>query len=227
MNRTAFARLAAWSRTIPWSWQRYLVATMLIVAAAALRVWPLHVLGSSLAWLTFYPAVMIAAISGGLSAGFLATALACLAVSFLWPVLADEPFIRDLAGGLGMAVFILTGSMISIVAEAMRRANTRAKKAQEQAEAANKAKSVFLANMSHELRTPLNAILGFSSHAAPRAGTVRGPAREASTSSTAAASTCWTSSTTCWKWPRSRRGACSVEIAPFDLGAMVRDDHRS
>ncbi|MEO0835169.1 MAG: ATP-binding protein [Cyanobacteria bacterium J06642_3] len=34
-------------------------------------------------------------------------------------------------------------------------------KAQE-AEAANRAKSMFLANMSHELRTPLNAILGFS-----------------------------------------------------------------
>jgi signal transduction histidine kinase/CheY-like chemotaxis protein len=34
-------------------------------------------------------------------------------------------------------------------------------KAQE-AEAANRAKSVFLANMSHELRTPLNAILGFA-----------------------------------------------------------------
>ncbi len=34
-------------------------------------------------------------------------------------------------------------------------------KAQE-AETANRAKSLFLANMSHELRTPLNAILGFS-----------------------------------------------------------------
>ena len=30
------------------------------------------------------------------------------------------------------------------------------------AEAANRAKSVFLANMSHELRTPLNSIIGFS-----------------------------------------------------------------
>ena len=32
----------------------------------------------------------------------------------------------------------------------------------EQAEDANRAKSVFLANMSHELRTPMNAIIGFS-----------------------------------------------------------------
>ncbi|MDC8760905.1 response regulator, partial [Janthinobacterium fluminis] len=32
----------------------------------------------------------------------------------------------------------------------------------EQAQAANRAKSVFLANMSHELRTPLNSVIGFS-----------------------------------------------------------------
>jgi signal transduction histidine kinase/HAMP domain-containing protein len=36
------------------------------------------------------------------------------------------------------------------------------RKAMQQAEAANAAKTRFLANMSHELRTPLNAIIGFS-----------------------------------------------------------------
>ena len=141
-------------------WLPYATAVILVAMAAALRLWPLQGLGLRIPYVTFYPAVMIAALYGGLPVGLLATALSAFVI-LLWSP-TDKPFIADAGDWLGMSVFLVNCAMISGIAEAMRRAQARAKAAQEQAEAANRAKSVFLANMSHELRTPLNAILGFS-----------------------------------------------------------------
>jgi signal transduction histidine kinase/CheY-like chemotaxis protein len=96
----------------------------------------------------------------------------------LWQALAAKngakgAFLSDLTllGGLFSAVFF--GVIVHLVLKAMRQrealrtANRRLeeemverKRAEEAANAANRAKSEFLANMSHEIRTPMTGVLG-------------------------------------------------------------------
>jgi PAS domain S-box-containing protein len=94
--------------------------------------------------------------------------------------------------------------------------------ARDAAEAANKAKSVFLANMSHELRTPLNAILGFS-------GMLR---RNSNLSESQAESLdiinrsgehLLTLINDVLEMAKIEAGRLQLDVAPFDLGILVRD----
>jgi diguanylate cyclase (GGDEF)-like protein len=101
---------------------RISLASVFVAIAAALRIWPLHSLESALPWVTFYPAVIAAALLGGLWAGLVATGVTCAAVLFLWPLFAAGPFIRTNAQWIGMLVFIVTGGMISAVCEGLRSA---------------------------------------------------------------------------------------------------------
>ena len=65
-----------------------------------------------------------------------------------------ETQLRDYSENLELLVFQRT--------DALEQANRELELRRNQAESANRAKSMFLAVMSHELRTPLNAILGLS-----------------------------------------------------------------
>ncbi len=104
---------------------RYVLPPLLVVVAALLRIWPLHQVGTDLAWATFYPAVVVAALYGGLAAGLLATALSCLTVLFCWPLLVAQPFITNFTDYLRLAVFVIVGTIISRMTEASRRAKAR------------------------------------------------------------------------------------------------------
>jgi len=94
--------------------------------------------------------------------------------------------------------------------------------ARDQAQAANQAKSAFLANMSHELRTPLNAILGFSTMVRDDPGLPERHRKDLDIVNRSGEHLLGLIDEVL-DVAKIEAGRVTVEIAPFNLSALVRD----
>ncbi|MCG6551050.1 MAG: PAS domain S-box protein [Candidatus Magnetominusculus sp. LBB02] len=103
---------------------RYFITVALVLFGRLVRIWPLALLGSELTWVTFFPAVGLSSLIGGIRTGLLATALSILAVIFWAP--PSGTFMLDLPDWIGVVVFAIDGLGISIMAEVMRKSKQNA-----------------------------------------------------------------------------------------------------
>ena len=121
-----------WDRTNRPVWLRYTLAVLITVVAAAIRLQFLEVLEFRAAFLTFYPAVAVAALYGGLGPGLLATVVSATLTDYFWMEPAGHFAISNSADQISMVVFLASGALIAYLADATYRAQARAHKAEEQ-----------------------------------------------------------------------------------------------
>ncbi len=121
-----------WDRTNRPLWFRCTVGVLVAIVAAAIRLQFLEILELRATFLTFYPAVAVAALYGGLGPGLLATVVSAALADYFWMEPVGQFAITDFADILSMAVFVASGALISYLAEAIYSAQARAHKAEEQ-----------------------------------------------------------------------------------------------
>ncbi len=110
----------------------------------------------------------------------------------------------------------------AVLEETVQERTALLRESEQQALAANRAKSTFLANMSHELRTPLNGVLGFAQLLARRKGR-DAEDREGLDVILKSGEHLLGLINDVLSLSKIEAGRVTLEKAPFDLGAMVRD----
>jgi len=115
------------------AYYRDAVAVAVVFSAAAIRLAFLSVLGTHSPFLVFYPAVMFAAIYGGLRPGLLATGVSAILAVYFWIEPVNQWAIAQPSGWIATAIFLISGGMIAWVTESMHRARSRAFAAETQA----------------------------------------------------------------------------------------------
>ncbi|HUO08411.1 MAG TPA: DUF4118 domain-containing protein [Phycisphaerae bacterium] len=113
---------------------RYVVAFTFVITAAAVRLAFLQVLGTSSFFISFYPAVMLAALYGGFGPGMLAALVSAMLTDYFMARPAGRLFVNTPAEWLAISVFLVGCAMVSTIAEALRHAQRRAIDAETQSQ---------------------------------------------------------------------------------------------
>jgi K+-sensing histidine kinase KdpD len=121
-----------WDRTNRPVWLRYAVAVLMALAAAAMRLQFLEILELRVTFLTFYPAVAVAALYGGFGPGMLATVVSAALADYFWMEPIGHFAIANFADAISLVVFLASGTLMSYLAEATYRAQARAHQAEKQ-----------------------------------------------------------------------------------------------
>lgn len=103
-----------------------IVSALLPVGAALVRELLLGDLGTNSPLVTFYPAVVLAALLAGLPAGVSATALSACLASYFWIEPLGSLRIGSAPQQLDMAVFVVSGIVLSVAVEVTLRTRERA-----------------------------------------------------------------------------------------------------
>jgi PAS domain S-box-containing protein len=123
---------------------QYGVGIAIVLAATAARFALSPALGTSSPFLTFYPAVILAALYGGLRAGLLTIVLSALIADYFWIEPAGQFAIRSPIDWITILFFLLASTMISVVIAAMHEARARLVLQQDHLEELVKSRTVEL-----------------------------------------------------------------------------------
>jgi signal transduction histidine kinase/ActR/RegA family two-component response regulator len=141
------------------SWIDYAIAAASVTTAAALRAFVSLWLTTSPSFPIFYPAVLIAALLGGVRAGIFALVSSALVVWWIWsPLMHHLPL--DRPETINLVIFVFTAGLLVAVAETARNASRRAVAAEEQFRVALESSLDAFAIMA-PVRNPAGEVVDF------------------------------------------------------------------